>query len=82
MAVGLVTFAFMTWVRVDLVGFLVGEFLAALKIDIAEIWGGSIVVLAVLGKIWKPLFAGTVNRELTIAEGVAFDQVNVVFSLF
>ncbi|MEO1143373.1 MAG: metal ABC transporter permease, partial [Pseudomonadota bacterium] len=64
LAVGLVVLAFMTWVRVDLMGFLFGDILAVTRTDIAVIFGGGLLVLAVLLKIWRPLFAGTVNHEL------------------
>jgi zinc transport system permease protein len=81
LAIGLVAFAFMTWVRVDLMGFLFGDILAVSKTDIAVIWVGGVIVLAALAKIWNPLFAGTVNRELAVAEGMAYDRANVVFML-
>jgi zinc transport system permease protein len=81
LAVGLVVLAFMTWVRVDLMGFLFGDILAVSKVDVAVIWGGGVIVLGALVVIWKPLFAGTVNRELAAAEGMAFDRANIAFML-
>lgn len=81
LAIGLVVLAFMTWVRFDLMGFLFGDILAVSKTDIAVIWIGGAVVLVVLTVIWKPLFAGTVNRELAAAEGMAYDQANIAFML-
>lgn len=81
LAIGLVALAFMTWVRVDLMGFLFGDILAVSSMDIAVIWIGGAVVLGVLGLIWKPLFAGTVNPELAKAEGMAFDHANLIFML-
>ena len=51
LAVGLVVLAFMTWVRVDLMGFLFGDILAINKTDIAIIWVGGLVVLAALALI-------------------------------
>ena len=41
LAVGLVVLAFMTWVRVDLMGFLFGDILAVSKSDITLIWLGD-----------------------------------------
>ena len=43
LAVGLVVLAFMTWVRVDLMGFLFGDILAVTKMDLAVIWGLSLI---------------------------------------
>jgi len=70
LATGLVCLAFLTWVRVDLMGFLFGDILAVTWRDIAVIYAGGAVVLAVLAWLWRPLFAATVNRELAQAEGM------------
>ena len=79
LAIGLVVLAFMTWVRVDLMGFLFGDILAITTVDLALIWGGGAVVLAFLAKIWRALFAATVSYDLALAEGGKPDQVNLVF---
>ena len=79
LAIGLVVLAFMTWVRVDLMGFLFGDILAITTVDLALIWGGGAVVLAILAKIWKALFAATVSYDLALAEGGKPDQVNLAF---
>ncbi|MDZ7601321.1 MAG: metal ABC transporter permease [Hoeflea sp.] len=81
LALGLVALAFMTWIRIDLMGFLFGDILAVSKIDIAIIWLGGAVVLAVLAVIWRPLFAATINRELAEAEGMNPERVNIIFML-
>ncbi|MEX0502918.1 metal ABC transporter permease [Alphaproteobacteria bacterium LSUCC0719] len=81
LAVGLVVLAFMTWVRVDLMGFLFGDILAITPFDLAVIWGGGAVVLAVLVRIWQPLFAATVNYELATAEGARPDLANIIFMI-
>lgn len=81
LALGLVVLAFMTWVRMDLMGFLFGDILAVSKPDLLVIWIGGAAVLAVLALIWKPLFAATVSRELAEAEGMHPDRANIVFML-
>lgn len=81
LAVSVVVLAFMTWVRIDLMGFLFGDVLAVSKLDLTVIWGGGAVVLALLAAIWHPLFAGTVNRELAHAEGMNPERANVIFML-
>lgn len=81
LAIGLVVLAFMTWVRVDLMGFLFGDILAVSVSDIAIIWIGGAVVLGILALIWRPLFATTVNAELAAAEGMNPDRANVIFML-
>ena len=81
LALGLVTLAFMTWVRVDLMGFLFGDVLSASVNDIIVIYVGGAFVISVMVFIWRPLFAATVNRELAEAEGVNPDRDDVVFML-
>ena len=81
LALGLVTLAFMTWVRVDLMGFLFGDVLSASVNDITVIYVGGAFVISVMVFIWRPLFAATVNRELAEAEGVNPDRDDVVFML-
>ena len=81
LAVGLVVLAFMTWVRIDLMGFLFGDILAVSWADIGIIWIGGALVLGVLAVIWHTLFAGTVSRDLATAEGLAVDRANIVFML-
>ena len=79
LAVGLVVLAFMTWVRVDLMGFLFGNILAVTTNDLAVIWFGGLAVLIGLSLIWRRLFAATVNYELAKAEGAKPDFTNIVF---
>lgn len=81
LAIGLVVLAFMTWIRIDLMGFLFGDILSVSKSDIAVIAVGGLVVLGILAKIWRPLFAGTVNKELAQAEGMNPERTNVIFML-
>ena len=79
LAVGLVVLAFMTWVRVDLMGFLFGDILAVTTNDLAVIWFGGLAVLIGLSFIWRRLFAATVNYELAKAEGAKPDFTNIIF---
>ena len=81
LAVGLVVLAFMTWVRVDLMGFLFGDILAVTTRDLAIIWFGGVAVLAILSLIWRRLFAATVNYELAKAEGAKPDVTNIIFMI-
>jgi zinc transport system permease protein len=81
LAVGLLALAFMTWVRMDLMGLLFGDLLAVTRTDIAVIFGGGAVVLAMLAFAWKPLFAVTVNRDLAAAEGINVPAHDVLLML-
>lgn len=81
LALGLVVLAFMTWVRIDLMGILFGDILAVSRTDIAVIYAGGLVVLSVLALNWQALFASTVNRELAEAEGLKPERANFIFML-
>lgn len=81
LAIGLVVLAFMTWVRVDLMGFLFGDILAITVEDLVLIWVGGFLALATLGFIWRSLFAATVSHDLALAEGVKTELVNIIFMI-
>lgn len=81
LALGLVALAFMTWVRIDLMGFLFGDILAVSRLDIAFIWGGGAAVLALLMLLWRPLLAATVDEELAAAEGLSPARSRLAFML-
>ena len=81
LAIGLVLAAFLTWVRFDLMTYLFGDILAVGQTDILMIWGGGILVLLALAKIWRPLIAATVNPELAEAEGMEPERTRLFFML-
>lgn len=81
LALGLVSLAFMTWVRVDLLGLLFGDILSVTRLDIALIYGGGGLVLLVLVLIWWRLFAATVSPDLAAAEGLRPARAELVFVL-
>ncbi len=81
LALGLVALAFMTWVRVDLMGFLFGDILAVSRLDVALVWGGGAAVLALLALLWRPLLAASVDEELAAAEGLAPARSRLAFML-
>ena len=81
LAIGLVLVSFMTWVRIDLVGFLFGDILAVSAADVQIVWGGGILVLFAIVYLWRPLLASTVNAELAEAEGLEPEKARVAFML-
>jgi zinc transport system permease protein len=81
LAIGLVMVAFMSWIRVDLMGFLFGDILAVSMGDIALIYGGGIVILAVIIWMWRPLLAATVNTDIAEAEGLRPEATRILLML-
>lgn len=81
LAIGLVMVAFMSWIRVDLMGFLFGDILAVSMGDIALIYGGGIAILAVIVWMWRPLLAATVNTDIAEAEGLRPEATRILLML-
>jgi zinc transport system permease protein len=79
LAAGLLALSFMTWVRFDMMGLLFGDLLAVTRSDLAVLYGGGATVLLVLWRIWKPLFAATVNRDIAAAEGLQPRKAELLF---
>jgi zinc transport system permease protein len=81
LAIGLVLIASMSWLRIDLLGYLFGDILAVSKMDIAIIYGGGATVLICLSLIWNSLLAGTVCPELAQAESMRPERAKLIFML-
>ena len=81
LSLGLVTISFMESLRVDLLGYLLGDILSVTTSDIYWIFGGGALALAALTFIWRPLLAITVNEEIARAEGIPVGPVKLSFML-
>jgi zinc transport system permease protein len=79
LAVGLVAVSFMTWVRFDLNGLLFGDILAVTVADLSIIYGGGMLILVALIRLWGPLLADTVNHEIAEAEGMKPKRARIAF---
>ncbi len=69
LAFGLVAVALMADVRLDLMAFLFGDILAVSKTDLAVIWCGAALVLALMIWRWNALLTATLNPDLAWAGG-------------
>ena len=70
LAIGLVVVSFLSGVRIDLMAYLFGDILAVSRLDIAIIWGGALLVVALVAWRWSPLLITTLNEELAYASGL------------
>ncbi|MBT5948554.1 MAG: hypothetical protein HOG94_12850, partial [Nitrospinaceae bacterium] len=77
LSLGLVTISFMESLRVDLLGYLLGDILSVTNSDIYWILGGGALALAALAIIWRPLLAITVNEEIARAEGIPIGLIQL-----
>ena len=81
LSLGLVTVAFMSTLRIDLMGYLFGDVLAVSWRDVATIYLGGAVVMGLILWLWRPLLSLTVHEELARVEGVPVERVKIGFVL-
>jgi len=81
LAAGLVVVAFLTTLRVDLMGYLFGDILAVTDRDLVIIVGLALITLAGMALLWRSLLSITVNEELAAVEGVPVTGVRLGFVL-
>lgn len=81
LSLGLVAIALIDDIRVDLMAYLFGDLLAVTPEDLYWIYGGALLVAALLYKLWEPLLAITINEELAQVEGVRVTAVRLVLML-
>jgi zinc transport system permease protein len=81
LAIGLVTLSFMPNIRVDLTGLLFGDLLAMRRNDLLWIYGGAVLILALLTVLWRGLLMSTIHEELARVEGVPVERLRLVLML-
>ncbi|HET8800297.1 MAG TPA: iron chelate uptake ABC transporter family permease subunit [Marinobacter sp.] len=81
LAIGLVTLSFMPNVRVDLTGLLFGDLLAMNRNDLIWIYGGAVLILALLATLWRGLLMSTIHEELARVEGIPVERLRLVLML-
>ncbi len=81
LAVGLVAISLVQGVTIDLNAFLFGDLLTVTKPDLALIWGGSGLVLALLIWRWSALLTSTLNEELAASAGINPRREQLVLTL-
>lgn len=81
LAAGLVVVAFLTTLRVDLMGYLFGDILAVTDTDLAVIVVLAVITLAGIALLWRSLLSITVDEDLAAVEGVPVTGVRLAFVL-
>jgi zinc transport system permease protein len=81
LAFGLVGVSFLDGVRIDLMAYLFGDILAVSRLDLAVIWGGAALVLALIGWRWSALLMATLNADLARAAGIDPKREQLVLTL-
>ncbi|CAA7617826.1 zinc transporter subunit: membrane component of ABC superfamily [Magnetospirillum sp. LM-5] len=78
LAAGLVALSQVETVRVDLMGWLLGDILAVTWGDVGLIWGGGALMLTALALVWRPLLAATIDPDLATIEGHAVERARMI----
>lgn len=81
LAFGLVAISFVPGARADLSSLLFGDILAVSRGDLALVWGGAVLVLALLVWRWQALLTTTLNEDLAHAAGLNPDRERLVLTL-
>lgn len=81
LALGILVISMMTWVRVDLMGYLFGDILAVTRMDLFRIFLGSALVLIILIRFWRQLLVVTLDEELARAEGLPAWRFQILLML-
>lgn len=75
LAIGLILATVIKGVRVDLLGYLYGDILAANTNDLIWIYCVDVIALLILISIWRPVLSIIVHEDLAKAEGVPVSLV-------
>ena len=81
LAFGLVAVSFLSGVRIDLMAYLFGDILAVSRSDLLVIWGGAILVVALIAWRWTALLTATLNEELAYASGMDPRQEQLILTV-
>ena len=81
LAFGLVAVSFLEGVRLDLMAYLFGDILSVSRTDLGVIWGGALLVLALIWWRWSPLLTATLNPEIAQAAGIDPQREQLVLTL-
>ena len=81
LALGLVAVTLIPGQRIDLDAYLFGDVLAVTRSDLAVIWGGGALVVAVLWWHWSALLTATLSPDLAHAAGINPRREQLVLTL-
>lgn len=81
LAFGLVAVSFLSGIRLDLMAYLFGDILAVSRTDLAVIWSGAALVVALVAWRWSALLTATLNEELAYASGLDPKREQLVLTL-
>lgn len=81
LALGLVAISFIRGVRIDVEAYLFGDILAVTSSDLWVIWGGALLVPALILWRWQALLTTTLNPEIARAAGINPAREQLILTL-
>ena len=81
LAIGLVAVSFLDGIRIDLMAYLFGDILAVGKTDLAIIWGGAAMVIALMVSRWSRLLLATLSPDLAHASGISPKREQLILTI-
>ena len=81
LAFGLVAVSFLSGIRIDLMAYLFGDILAVSRMDLAVIWSGAALVVALVAWRWSALLTSTLSAELAYSSGLNPRREQLVLTL-
>ncbi len=81
LAIGLVAVSLVPGSRIDLDAYLFGEVLTVTRMDVAVIWGGTLLVSLVIWRHWQALLTATLSPDLAYAAGVNPRREQLILTL-
>ena len=81
LAAGLVGVSLVGGRRINLEAFLFGDILTVTLVDLAVIWGGGLLVVALILWRWSALLTATLNEDLASASGIDPAREQLVLTL-
>ena len=81
LSLGLVVLALAENMRVDLMAYLFGDLLAITSSELAWMIGGLLIVLVLMGWLWRSLMSITVHEELARVEGLPVTAIRLALML-
>ncbi len=70
LAIGLVAVSLIDGVRIDIMAYLFGDILTVGRADLAQVWLGALLIVALLIWRWSRLLTSTLNPDLARAGGI------------
>ena len=79
LALGIVVLSLIPSVRIDLMAYLFGDILSVSWWDVFWIYGGGIMVIGLLGMIWRSLLSLIIQTDLALIDGVKERKIRLTF---